>query len=105
MKRVKNNIIKYVEGIVFFRDTNDKEGLESLRQDGKGEYVTLEEVGFALVEIIDTLASYTDLAEAIAEERLKAIVSSLPKDIQEVIHTKFDEVSDNLFKEGAEDNE
>lgn len=99
----KNEILEYVEDIIYFKRHNDEESLVALRQEGRQKYVTLEDVGFAFLEVIDDLTKYTDVSQAITEVRLKAIVYSLPEEIQEEIYKKFEQAEDDLFIEEGEE--
>lgn len=102
---MKNRVLDYIEDILYFKKNEDKEGLEALKKEGREKYVTLEEVGFAFLEVVDDLIKYVDVSQAVTEVRLKAIVASLPEATQKLILAKFDEAEDDLFNHEGEEIE
>jgi hypothetical protein len=91
----KNKILEYVEDIIYFKRHEDKEGLAALQREGKAEHVTLEDVGFAFLEIMNDLTHYVDTSQALMEMRLRAVVECLPQ--AEQIYKYFEEAEDDLF--------
>ena len=98
-KKMKNKskIIEFIENLIELRNKKDDEGVEALLKEGRDKYVTLEDVTLAFMHIMRDLSTYVDVSQAIMEVRLRAIVESLPKDIQEDIYRKFDRAQDDLF--------
>lgn len=94
---MSNRILEYIEDIIYMKRHNDKEGHEALRREGRDEYVTLEEAGHALLELMEDMSTYVDTSQAVTEVRMKAIVYSLPEEIQEKIYAQFNEAEDDLF--------
>jgi hypothetical protein len=96
MKKNKR-ILEYIEDMIYLKHNNEQEALKVLQHEGRTEYVTLEDVGFALMDIVDDLANHVDTSQALTEMRMRAIVYSLPDDIQGKIYEAFDEAEDDLF--------
>lgn len=100
----KNKILEYLEDIIYFKRNSDSEGMEALRREGRAESVTLEDVGFALIDIIDDLARHVDTSQALTEVRLRAIVDCM--DNAEEVHKAFAQAEDDLFLiDESEENE
>jgi hypothetical protein len=91
----KNKILEYIEDIIYFKRHNDSEGMMALQREGKGQSVTLEDVGFAFIDLMDDLTKYIDTSQALTEMRLRAIVECLPQAVD--IYKTFDEAEDDLF--------
>ena len=94
----KNKIIEYVEDILYFKRHNDSHGMMALRKEGKDEHVTLEEVGFAFLEILEDLTTYVDPSQAAMELRLRAIVDCLDDNTALRASDVFAEAEDDLFE-------
>lgn len=95
----KNKILEYIEDIIHFKRHDDNEGLVALQREGKAESVTLEDVGFAFLDIMDELTQYADISQALTEVRLKVIVAALAEETQLKIYKEFSEAEDDLFTE------
>jgi hypothetical protein len=97
----ENEILKFMENIIYLRTNKDKEGLLTLMEEGEQQKVTLDQVGDALIQIIDDVAGYTTAAvnasQQLQEARLKAIIEALPTDTKEVIERKFKRAEDDLL--------
>ena len=97
----ENEILKFMENIIYLRTNKDKEGLLTLMEEGEQKKVTLDQVGDALIQIIDDVAGYTTAAvnasQQLQEARLKAIIDSLPSSTQALIKHKFNEAEDDLL--------
>lgn len=106
----ENKILKYLDKVVLFKLNKDKEGLEALQKEGREVNVTLEDVSFALMDLIDILVDYVDVYQALSESRLRTIVSCLEQDTQNKILEKFNRAGDDLFideddeEKGEEEN-
>lgn len=102
---MSNTVLEYIAETVDLLYKDDKKGLEALNEAGRDKYVTLEDVGNALLTLVNDLTQYTNTSQAITEVRMKALVYSLPEDVQEQIFKKFEEAEDDLFTlEGEEIN-
>jgi hypothetical protein len=91
----KNKILEYIEDIIYFKRHNDSEGMMALQREGKEQSVTLEDVGFAFIDLLDDLTKYVDTSQALMEMRLRAIVECLPQAAE--IYKTFEEAEDDLF--------
>lgn len=97
--------MEYLNDTLYYLRHNDEDGLRALKEEGANNYVTLEDVGQAFIQLVDELAQYVDVSQAITEARLKAIVENLPKEIQMKIYASFIEAEDDLFIEDEEGEE
>jgi hypothetical protein len=98
-----NKILDYINDIIYFQRHNDKEGMEALIREGEAEHVTLKDVGFAFIDIMDDFTAYVDASQGLTEVRLRAIVEGLDEKAISEIHKKFKEAEDDLFlAEGEE---
>lgn len=99
MDNTKNKILQYLEDIIYMKRHDDKEGLASLQHEGEAESVTLKDVGFAFLSILDDLSTHVDTSQALTEIRLRAIVSCLDEETQIKILNEFIEAEDDMFDE------
>lgn len=99
----KNKILEYIEDIIYFKRHHDSEGMMALQREGKEQSVTLEDVGFAFIDLMDDLTKYVDISQALTEMRLRAIVECLPQAVD--IYRTFDEAEDDLFNLNYESEE
>lgn len=77
----------------------DKEGMAALQREGEAESVTLKDVGFAFLSLMDGVAVHVDTSQALMEMRLLALVSCLDEETQIKIQKVFAEHEDDLFDE------
>lgn len=101
----ENKILQYLKDTAYFLRHQDKEGLRALREESREEYVSLDDVGRAFIQLVDELGEYVDASQAITEVRMKAIVEELPKETQMKIHASFIEADDDLFVEDNNEGE
>lgn len=102
---MSNNILDYLDELIRCKKEEDIEGLEALEKDGETKYVTIKEVGEALLDVTESLAQYTEASQAVTEVRTRAIVECLPEEVQNDINKLFEEAGDDLLTyEGDELN-
>lgn len=99
MEETKNKILQYIEDIIYMKKHEDKEGMAALQREGEAESVTLKDVGFAFLSLMDSVAAHVDTSQALMEMRLLALVSCLDEEIQIKIQKVFAEHEDDLFDE------
>lgn len=99
MEETKNKILQYIEDIIYMKKHEDKEGMAALQREGEAESVTLKDVGFALLSLMDDVAVHVDTSQALMEMRLLALVSCLDEETQIKIQKVFAEHEDDLFDE------
>lgn len=99
-----NKVLQYLEDIIYMKRHDDKEGLAALQREGEAESVTLKDVGFAFLSIVDDISTHIDTSQALTEMRLKAIISCLDPETQIKILDEFVEAEDDLF-DGPEGEE
>lgn len=100
---MENKLENYIYDYLYFKTHKDKDGIKVLREENKEEYVTMEEAGEVLFNIINDFMDYTNASQAVTEARLKAIVDELPEGTKEKIFKQFNKAEDDLFtREGEE---
>jgi len=99
LEETKNKILQYIEDIIYMKKHEDKEGMAALQREGEAESVTLKDVGFALLSLMDDVAIHVDTSQALMEMRLLALVSCLDEETQIKIQKVFAEHEDDLFDE------
>lgn len=108
MEKPTNRILQYLEDIIYFKRHDDKEGLAALQREGETESVTLKDVGFAFLSIVDDISNHIDTSQALMEVRLRAIVECLDGEAAVEIYKIFEQAEDDLFTnitEGEEEND
>lgn len=93
----ENKLLSYFDKIITLKLNNDKEGLKALQKEGREVNVTLADVAFTFIDMIDTLLDYIDAYQSLSESRLRAIVSCLDRDTQNKIIEEFNKAGDDLL--------
>lgn len=103
-----NKLVEFLEDVMYFRKHNDEEGMLALLHEGEQESVTLKDVALSILDVIDDLTGYIDASvaasQALTEERLRAIVSSLELNTKQRITLKFNEAEDDMFSPEEENS-
>ncbi|UXQ88971.1 hypothetical protein Thu_128 [Bacillus phage Thurquoise] len=92
-----NKILTYIEDIIYLKRNHDGQGLLALQREGKDKVVTLEEVGFAFMSVMDDFTHYVDASQGLMEMRFKALVDSLDDEIRAKVLQQFEEAGDDLL--------
>lgn len=101
-----NKVLEYIEDIIYLKRNHDGQGLLALQREGKDKQVSLEEVGFAFISIMDDFTHYVDASQGLMEMRFKVLVDSLDDETRAKVLQQFEEAEDDLLHtiKGTEDN-
>lgn len=92
-----NKVLAYIEDIIYLKRNHDGQGLLALQREGKDKQVSLEEVGFAFISIMDDFTHYVDASQGLMEMRFKAFVDSLDDETRARVLQQFEEAGDDLL--------
>lgn len=108
MKKDDNEILEYMEDIIYFKKHDDKEGLQALIDEGVDKNVTLRDVGFTFLQVMDDLTDYVHASQGLTEMRLREIVNAIAfffPEIKERLLKEFEEADDDLLLEYEDEGE
>ncbi|AID17867.1 hypothetical protein JBP901_gp155 [Bacillus phage JBP901] len=100
-----NKILAYIEDIIYLKRNHDGQGLLALQREGKEKQVSLEEVGFAFMSIMDDFTHYVDASQGLMEMRFRALVDSLDDETRARVLQQFEEAGDDLLISVEEPND
>ncbi|BEU14621.1 hypothetical protein [Bacillus phage CM1] len=92
-----NKVLAYIEDIIYLKRNHDGQGLLALQREGKDKQVSLEEVGFAFISIMDDFTHYVDASQGLMEMRFRAFVDSLDDETRARVLQQFEEAGDDLL--------
>jgi hypothetical protein len=86
-----NKVMQYVDHIIDLKQQGDTIAINALIDSKDTEYVTLKDVGFTFIKLMDDFVNYVDDLE----ELLRVLVQNLPKETQEAIELQLTKLNDD----------